>query len=120
MADQEGFAVWRVRDEIRIWRGLFVPLHKYQMSNRLESVLTARLRGSSYSRREGWKMDCTAWESYFAVFPVRVDAYEPNEIKNGKMSYFKVGWVERQFCQWIDDDDDRTEIKVWRYRLPRK
>lgn len=62
-------------------------------------------------------MDCTAWEPYFAWRPVIVDAYTESERKNGKFSYPKMGWVERHLCIWIDDDDERTERRVWRFRL---
>jgi hypothetical protein len=49
------------------------------------------------------------WEPYFAWWPVWVDAYTPAEIKNGKMRYRKLGWVQRQ---WNDN-----EFGSWRYRL---
>ena len=63
----------------------------------------------------------TPWKPYFAIIPVRVDAYSPDEIRNGKMSYLQVGWVERCFATWIDvDDEDQEEHRVWKYRLARK
>lgn len=63
-------------------------------------------------------VDCTQWQPYFAWLPVTVDAYEEGERKNGKFSYPKWGWVERRLDIWIDDDDERTEMRVWRFRLP--
>jgi len=51
-----------------------------------------------------------------------VDAYtesERFEKFNGKFSYSKLGWVERRMHIWIDNDDERTERRVWRFRLPR-
>lgn len=65
-------------------------------------------------------MDCTAWEPYFAWWPVTVDAYDESERKNGRFSYPKLGWVDRRFCVWIDvDDENRVEHRVWRFRLSR-
>jgi hypothetical protein len=64
-------------------------------------------------------MDCTEWHPYFAWFPVTVDAYTESERRDGKFSYPKLGWVERRLDIWIDDDDERTEKRVWRFRLPR-
>ncbi len=65
-------------------------------------------------------MDCTDWQPYFAWWPVYVDAYEVSEIKNGKMRYPKLGWVERRLHVWVDvDDEDQIERRVWRFRLIR-
>jgi len=60
------------------------------------------------------------WQPYFAWWPVYVDAYEVSEIKNGKMRYPKLGWVERRLHIWVDvDDEDQIEHRVWRFRLMR-
>ncbi len=65
-------------------------------------------------------MDCTDWQPYFAWWPVYVDAYEVSEIKNGKMRYPKLGWVERRLHVWVDvDDEDQIEHRIWRFRLMR-
>ena len=60
------------------------------------------------------------WHRYFAVLPVRVDAYDESERKNGKFSYLKVGWVERRWDSFVNvDDEDQIRIEVWRYRICR-
>jgi hypothetical protein len=60
------------------------------------------------------------WESFFAVLPVRVEAYSEEERAafGGKFSRLKVGRVERRWRTWIDDDDSRTPCLRWEYRIP--
>lgn len=63
-------------------------------------------------------IDCTEWQPYFAWRPVIVDVYSVSEIKNGKMSYPKVGRVERRLCVWIDvGDENQVEHRIWRFRI---
>lgn len=57
------------------------------------------------------------WQPYFAWRPVWVDAYDDSEIKNGKFSYRKFGWVERYWKCWIDEEGEQHS--GWRYRLRR-
>lgn len=58
------------------------------------------------------------WHRWFAWHPVYVDAYDVTEIRDGKMSY-RV-WLQTIDARWdvfTADDDDRTVIKSWKYRL---
>ncbi len=60
------------------------------------------------------------WQSYFALFPVYVDAYDASEIKNGKMRYLKWGMVDCRWHTWVDHyDGNETVHAYWRYRLSR-
>jgi hypothetical protein len=69
-------------------------------------------------------MNSQPWTAWFAIYPVEVDAYRDDEIKNGKFSYTVfMRWVERRpfTIDDVDDDSgiDREEyIKGrWKYRL---
>jgi hypothetical protein len=60
------------------------------------------------------------WILWFAWYPVTVDAYSQDEIKNGHFTY-TVWWrfVEYQWYEWTDIYEDGAPIKhaFWRYRL---
>lgn len=58
------------------------------------------------------------WKPYFAWWPVLVDAYTVDEIKDGEFNYPKWGWVERYWHVWTDEEGE--DHATWRYRLPRK
>lgn len=63
------------------------------------------------------------WAKWFAWYPVEVDAYKIEEIKNGRMRYKVWGkWVERRVIIRTDEDGNLEEnIKinqVIQYRLP--
>lgn len=60
--------------------------------------------------------DTEKWERWFAYFPVRVDAYSIKDIKNGKMNYLKVGWVERRFSTDVFDEETGERKNRWLYR----
>jgi hypothetical protein len=65
-----------------------------------------------------WKAEHpSTWQRFFAVVPVEVDAYDESERKNGKFRYPKVGWVERYWKSWTDEEGNRFE--GWKYRLDR-
>ena len=59
-------------------------------------------------------IDDAEWEPYFAIIPVRVDAYDIREIRNGKMNYLKVSWVKRRLTCYVDEDG--SCVKLWKYR----
>lgn len=57
------------------------------------------------------------WQRWFAWYPVVVDAYEVNEIVNGKMRYrVRFRWVERRIRGEVAPNGDLTDW--WQYRLP--
>lgn len=57
-----------------------------------------------------------SWKPFFAIWPVWVDAYNESEMRNGKLSFRRVGWVRRQWFEWTDDDTGEKHA-FWRYRL---
>lgn len=58
------------------------------------------------------------WHRWVAWYPVYVDAYDVSEIRDGKMSYrVWLQTVDARFDTFVDDDDDRTIIQSWKYRL---
>ncbi len=63
----------------------------------------------------------TAWCLWFAWYPVYVDAYSPDEIKNGHTRYrVWLQTVEYSRHVFVNvDDEDQIVHDVWRYRLPR-
>lgn len=56
-----------------------------------------------------------AWQPYFAWWPVQVDAYSVAEIKDGCMSYPQMGWVERRWFVFTDEEGEVHQF--WRYRI---
>jgi hypothetical protein len=59
------------------------------------------------------------WQPFFAILPVRVDAYTEEEKNKYGFNFLRVGRLERRLSTFVDDDDSHTVISVWRYRLPR-
>ena len=57
------------------------------------------------------------WTRWFAWYPVEVDAYKENEIRNGKMRY-KV-WLEWVECRMSPDGNPPDDVSIMKYRLPR-
>jgi|JI10StandDraft_1071094.scaffolds.fasta_scaffold151030_6 hypothetical protein len=59
------------------------------------------------------------WVLLFAWWPVYVDAYHVDEIRNGQMRYrVWLQYVERLDDKWTDEDG--TVINRIRYRLARR
>lgn len=57
------------------------------------------------------------WHPWFAVIPVRVDAYDDEEMAahGGKFSWLAVGRMQRRWHSWTDDETGETH-QYWRYR----